>query len=301
MLTASSKALSAIDAVTMLQFTEGAIRSTGTLDTKPPIANLARHRPRRTPEAANAASAGLNLNADAAAGDTVRTSTTAYDRLGTSHLVTFAFTKGSGVNQWAYAMSLPHGDLTAAGAPATGTLTIDNNGSIVRSAGYPVSLATPILPKAVQPAVAQPKLGARLPRPSPAFTAERENLILAHLPQVRLIARRIHERLPDSVNLDDLISTGAMGLISAIDRFDPSLNVKLKTYAEYKIRGAILDSLRGLDWAPRQQRKRHKQIEAAIAVAEQRLHRTPSEEEIAAQLGVDHRGVSRMAGGDLRG
>ncbi len=125
------------------------------------------------------------------------------------------------------------------------------------------------------------------PREESTLTAEeREQLILEHLPQVRLIARRIHERLPDSVNLDDLISTGAVGLISAIDRFDPSLNVKLKTYAEYKIRGAILDSLRGLDWAPRQQRKRHKQIEAAIAVAEQRLYCTPSEEQIAAQLGL---------------
>ncbi|HTR38455.1 MAG TPA: FliA/WhiG family RNA polymerase sigma factor [Bryobacteraceae bacterium] len=115
---------------------------------------------------------------------------------------------------------------------------------------------------------------------------ERERLILEHLPQVRLIARRIHERLPESVNLDDLISTGTIGLIAAIDRFDPQHNVKLKTYAEYKIRGAILDSLRGLDWAPRQQRKRSKQIEAAIASAEQRLHRAPSEEEIAQQLGL---------------
>jgi len=115
---------------------------------------------------------------------------------------------------------------------------------------------------------------------------ERERLILEHLPQVRLIARRIHERLPDSVNLDDLISTGTLGLIAAIDRFDPKHNVKLKTYAEYKIRGAILDSLRGLDWAPRQQRKRSKQIEAAIAAAEQKLHRMPTEEEIAAQLNV---------------
>jgi len=115
---------------------------------------------------------------------------------------------------------------------------------------------------------------------------EREQLILQHLPQVRLIARRIHERLPESVSLDDLISAGAIGLISAIDRFDPSLNVKLKTYAEYKIRGAILDSLRGLDWAPRQQRKRAKLIEAAISSAEQRLKRTPTEDEIAAQLGL---------------
>ncbi|MGI8742879.1 MAG: sigma-70 family RNA polymerase sigma factor [Bryobacteraceae bacterium] len=113
---------------------------------------------------------------------------------------------------------------------------------------------------------------------------ERERLILEHLPQVRLIARRIHERLPESVSLDDLVSTGTLGLIAAIDRFDPTHNVKLKTYAEYKIRGAILDSLRGLDWAPRQQRKRAKQIEWAISVIEQRLHRTPAEDEIAAEL-----------------
>jgi RNA polymerase sigma factor for flagellar operon FliA len=115
---------------------------------------------------------------------------------------------------------------------------------------------------------------------------ERERLILEHLPQVRLIARRIHERLPDSVSLDDLISTGIVGLISAIDNFDTAHNVKLKTYAEYKIRGAILDSLRGLDWAPRQQRKKSKQIEAAIAAIEQRAKRSPREEEIAAELGL---------------
>jgi RNA polymerase sigma factor for flagellar operon FliA len=131
---------------------------------------------------------------------------------------------------------------------------------------------------------------------------ERERLILQHLPQVRLIARRIHDRLPESVALDDLISTGVVGLIAAIDRFDPAQNVKLKTYAEYKIRGAMLDSLRSLDWAPRQQRKRAKQIEAAINTAEQRLHRSPSEEEIAAELGqtveqyhgwlVDSRGLN---------
>ena len=116
---------------------------------------------------------------------------------------------------------------------------------------------------------------------------EREQLILDHLPQVRLIARRIHERLPESVNLEDLVSTGIVGLISAIDRFDPNHNVKLKTYAEYKIRGAILDSLRGLDWAPRQQRRRSKQIETAVSLLEQRLQRAPSEEEISTELGID--------------
>jgi len=115
---------------------------------------------------------------------------------------------------------------------------------------------------------------------------ERERLILEHLPQVRLIARRIQERLPKNISLEDLVSTGVLGLIAAIDNFDISHNVKLKTYAEYKIRGAILDSLRGLDWAPRQKRRKTKQIEAAIAAAEQRLQRAPNEEEIAAELGI---------------
>ena len=115
---------------------------------------------------------------------------------------------------------------------------------------------------------------------------ERERLILEHLPQVRLIARRIQERLPENISLEDLISTGVIGLISAIDNFDPRHNVKLKTYAEYKIRGAILDSLRGLDWAPRQKRRKAKQIEAAITSAEQRLQRAPAEEEVAAELGL---------------
>ena len=114
--------------------------------------------------------------------------------------------------------------------------------------------------------------------------AEREELILDHLPQVRLIARRIHERLPDSIALDDLVSTGVLGLIAAVDNFDPVQNVKLRTYAEYRIRGAILDSLRGLDWASRDRRHKAKRIEAAMAAAEQRWNRGASEEEIAAEL-----------------
>src|SRR5690348_7423266 len=117
--------------------------------------------------------------------------------------------------------------------------------------------------------------------------AERERLILEHLPQVRLIARRIQERLPENISLEDLVSTGVLGLIAAIDNFDASHQVKLKTYAEHKIRGAILDSLRGLDWAPRQRRKKAKQIEFAISRAEQRLHHTPGEDDIAAEIGVD--------------
>jgi RNA polymerase sigma factor FliA len=117
--------------------------------------------------------------------------------------------------------------------------------------------------------------------------AVRESLILEHLPQVRLIARRIHDRLPESVSLDDLVSSGVLGLIAAIDNFDPAHNVKLRTYAEYKIRGAILDSLRKLDWASRDRRRKTKQIDAAVLAAEQRLRRVAVEEEIAAELHLD--------------
>jgi RNA polymerase sigma factor FliA len=115
---------------------------------------------------------------------------------------------------------------------------------------------------------------------------ERKYLILKHLPQVRVVARRIHDRLPENVSLDDLVSTGIVGLISAIDRFDPSRHVQLQSYAQHKIKGGMLDSLRRLDWAPRQQRKRAKQIRAAIAALEQRLHRAPVDQEIAAELNI---------------
>ena len=114
----------------------------------------------------------------------------------------------------------------------------------------------------------------------------REALVLQHLPQVRLIARRIHDQLPDYVSLDDLISTGVIGLLAAIDKFDPSLNVQLTTYAERKIRGAILDGLRETDWAPRDVRKKSKLIQAAIDRATQRAGRDAAEEEIAAELGI---------------
>ena len=109
---------------------------------------------------------------------------------------------------------------------------------------------------------------------------------MEHLPQVRWVATRIHEKLPDATCLEDLISIGIVGLINAIDNFDPQFNVKLKTYAEHKIRGAILDSVRGLDGIPAHKRKNLKQMQAAVGVLEQRLQRAPSEEEIAAHLGI---------------
>lgn len=115
---------------------------------------------------------------------------------------------------------------------------------------------------------------------------DRECLILRHLPQVRAIARQVYSRLPGNVSFDDLVSTGIVGLINAIDHFDPQLKVSLKTYAHHRIRGAILDGLRAMDWVPRVTRKRIRMIEAAIVRLEKRNHRAPAEEEIAAELAL---------------
>jgi len=114
----------------------------------------------------------------------------------------------------------------------------------------------------------------------------RERLILDHLGLVRWIAFRIHDRLPAGVSLEDLISIGTIGLISAVDNFDSSFDTKLSTYAQFKIRGAILDAVRELDGVPAHHRKRAKQIEAAIFAAEQRLQRSASDEDIANELGI---------------
>ncbi len=118
------------------------------------------------------------------------------------------------------------------------------------------------------------------------IASRREELVLQHLPQVRLIAKRIHDRLPSYVAVDDLISAGVVGLIGAIDNFDPDFNVQLNTYAERRIRGAIMDSLREMDWAPRETRKKSRLIGEAIHRAKQRLGREPLEEEIAAELAI---------------
>jgi RNA polymerase sigma factor for flagellar operon FliA len=123
--------------------------------------------------------------------------------------------------------------------------------------------------------------------PAPKLEAsERERLILDQLPHVRWIAMRIHEKIGGAVSLEDLVSSGVIGLINAVDSYDPKFNVKLKTYAEHRIRGAILDSIRGLDGIPAHKRKHLKHVEAAIAAVEQRLQRVPTEEEIAAELSV---------------
>jgi len=130
--------------------------------------------------------------------------------------------------------------------------------------------------------------------------AEREALLMEHLPTVRYLARRIHERLPQHVDLDDLISAGVVGLIDAFSKFDHGKKVQFKSYAQFRIRGAILDSLRTLDWSPRELRRKGRAVEEAIRASTQRLGRAPSEPEIAKQMEISLSDLQTLLG-DLKG
>jgi RNA polymerase sigma factor FliA len=121
---------------------------------------------------------------------------------------------------------------------------------------------------------------------STGMSGEEERLLLEHLPIVRFLARRIHERLPQHVEMEDLVSAGVVGLMDAFTKFDPRKKVQFRSYAQFRIRGAILDSLRTLDWSPRELRRKGRAVEEAIRVLTARLGRAPDEMEIAAELDV---------------
>jgi RNA polymerase sigma factor FliA len=116
--------------------------------------------------------------------------------------------------------------------------------------------------------------------------AERDLLLMEHLSTVRYLARRIHERLPQHVELDDLVSAGVVGLIDAFSKFDHTKKVQFKSYAQFRIRGAILDSLRTLDWSPRELRRKGRAVEEAIRSVTQQVGRAPLEQEIAKEMGL---------------
>ncbi len=121
------------------------------------------------------------------------------------------------------------------------------------------------------------------------FTADgdhsaREGLILHYASLVKFVAGRVGTRLPASVESQDLVSYGTFGLIDAVDRFDPARGFRFETYAVNRIRGAIIDALRGLDWVPRRVRARARDIQTGLAELEHKLHRVPSEEELADHL-----------------
>jgi RNA polymerase sigma factor FliA len=129
---------------------------------------------------------------------------------------------------------------------------------------------------------------------------ERERLLLEHLPQVKYIARRIHDRLPAQVPLDDLIHAGVVGLIDAVEKFDPRKNVQLKSYAKFRIRGAILDSLREMDWSPRHLRRQARRIEEAHRDLKLRLGRVATEPELASEMWMNLADFQHLLG-ELRG
>lgn len=129
---------------------------------------------------------------------------------------------------------------------------------------------------------------------------DKDAVIRAHLPLVKRIAYHLMSRLPASVEADDLIQAGLIGLLDAVERFDDSQGAHFETYATQRVRGAMLDELRDSDWASRAMRKAGRRIEAAIHTLQQRLQRPPTEQEIAGELNLSIEDYFDLLG-DTRG
>jgi RNA polymerase sigma factor FliA len=128
----------------------------------------------------------------------------------------------------------------------------------------------------------------------PKSRKQREQLVLTHLPLIRFIAHRIAMRLPKWIDSNDLINTGVLGLLDAASKFDSAFNVQFKTYAELRIRGAILDSLRRLDWAPRSLRQKERLLEHTTGELTKKLGREAEDREVARAMGLKLAGYQRM-------
>ena len=132
------------------------------------------------------------------------------------------------------------------------------------------------------------------------FIADRSNktlrnaLIEQYLPLVRYHAERVWSRLPDEVDLDDLVSSGIFGLMDAIDAYDPERGVKFETYCVPRIRGAMLDELRSMDWVPRLVRSRARKLSEANKELSNKLGRMPTQEELASHLKMDKSELARV-------
>jgi len=149
-------------------------------------------------------------------------------------------------------------------------------------------------------AVVLTQIGSRQGAGTQGTEVAREQLLIEHLPTVRYVARSIHERLPQHVEIDDLISAGIVGLIDAFSKFNQVKRVQFRSYAQFRIRGAILDSLRALDWSPRELRRRGRVMEEAIRALTARLGRAPQEQEIAVEMQLTLTEFQRLLG-DLKG
>ena len=162
-----------------------------------------------------------------------------------------------------------------------------------RGAPPTAGAASPTTPQAPDPSEAQEV-------PEPFDRKNREQIIKDYVPLVKFVAHRIASRLPSHVELDDLINSGILGLMDAIEKFEPARNIKFKTYAELRVKGAILDGLRELDWVPRSLRRKKKDIEGAYHILEQRLGHAATDEEVARYLGVPldelHKNLDELKG-----
>lgn len=129
---------------------------------------------------------------------------------------------------------------------------------------------------------------------------EFQQIVLEQMPQVKYIARRIHEHLPQHVPFEDLLPAGMVGLIDALNKFDSEKNVKFASYAKFRIRGAILDSLRENDWSPRDLRRKSRQIDTVVQKLQTELGHTASEPEPAKALGLSPEEFQALAN-EIRG
>src|SRR4051812_3141481 len=120
--------------------------------------------------------------------------------------------------------------------------------------------------------------------PTKLTPKDKDRLILEYAPLIKFIAQKIAVRLPSNIELDDLISSGVIGLMDAIEKYDPTRDNKFKTYAEFRIRGAILDELRAQDWVPRSVRDKAKLLDRTYSSLEQALGRAPTDDELSAEL-----------------
>jgi len=117
-------------------------------------------------------------------------------------------------------------------------------------------------------------------------TENREEVIKQYSPMIKYVANRIAMRLPPHIEVDDLISVGVLGLIDAITKYDPTRGAKFKTYAEFRVRGAILDELRSMDWVPRSVRQKASNIDSVVQKLQSKLGRPPEDEEVAGEMGI---------------
>ena len=127
-------------------------------------------------------------------------------------------------------------------------------------------------------------------QPGQLSPEQKDRLVMEYAPLIKFIAQKIAVRLPSNIELDDLISSGVIGLMDAIEKYDPTRDNKFKTYAEFRIRGSILDELRSQDWVPRSIRDKSKMLDKTLVKMELEMGRTPTDKEVADHLGLTMEG-----------